>query len=88
MGRTPYTIGHGLLLWDGGGEGGSRGGFWSNARKAWEFAAVGRLKPGNHAFEVFYLDRDEVPESDTGTRLWGANYDFTLSETRPSARPT
>jgi hypothetical protein len=31
-------------------------------------------------FEVFYLDRDEVPESDTGTRLWGANYDFTLSE--------
>ena len=80
VGRTPYTIGHGLLLWDGAGEGGSRGGFWSNARKAWEFAAVGRLKPGKHAFEVFYLDRDEVPESDTGTRLWGANYDFTLSE--------
>jgi alginate export protein len=80
VGRTPYTIGHGFLLWDGAGEGGSRGGFWSNARKAWEFAAIGRLKPGNHTLEVFYLDRDEVPEADTGTRLWGANYELKVGE--------
>jgi len=80
VGRTQYTIGHGCLLWDGGGEGGSRGGFWSNARKAWEFAAIGRLKPGNHTFEVFYLDRDDVPESETGTRLWGANYELAVGE--------
>jgi hypothetical protein len=69
-----------MLLWDGAGEGGSRGGYWSDARKAWEFAAVGRFKPRNHTFEVFYLDRDEVPESDTGTRLWGANYELALGE--------
>ena len=81
VGRTQYTIGHGFLLWDGGGEGGSRGGYWSNARKAWEFAAVGRLKPGNHTFEAFYLDRDEVPEAETGTRLWGANYELGVGET-------
>ena len=37
----PVPIGHGFILWDGAGEGGSRGGFWSNARKAWEFAAIG-----------------------------------------------
>ncbi|HVQ31160.1 MAG TPA: alginate export family protein [Vicinamibacteria bacterium] len=80
VGRTQYTIGHGLLLWDGGGEGGSRGGYWSNARKAWQLAAVGRLKPRNHTLEVFYLDRDEVPESETGTRLWGANYELALGE--------
>ena len=80
VGRTPYTIGHGLLLWDGAGEGGSRGGFWSNARKAWEFAAIGRLKPGSHTLEVFYLDRDELPEADTGTSLWGANYELKLGE--------
>ena len=80
MGRTQYKIGQGFLLWDGGGEGGSRGGFWSNARKAWEFAAVGRFKPKNHTFEAFYLDRDEVPESETGTRLWGANYELALGE--------
>lgn len=81
VGRTPYTIGHGFLLWDGAGEGGSRGGFWSNARKAWEFAAVGRLKPGSHTLEVFYLDRDELPEADTGTALWGANYEWRPGET-------
>jgi hypothetical protein len=81
VGRTQYKIGHGMLLWDGGGEGGSRGGFWSNARKAWQFAAVGRLKPKNHTLEAFYLDRDEVPESDSGTRLWGANYELAVGET-------
>ena len=80
VGRTQYTIGHGLLVWDGAGEGGSRGGFWSNGRKAWEFAAVGRLKPRNHKFEVFYLDRDEVPERDTQTKLGGANYELSVGE--------
>ena len=80
VGRAQYKLGHGFILWDGGGEGGSRGGFWSNARKAWEFAAVGRFKPKNHTFEGFYLDRDEVPESETGTRLWGGNYELALGE--------
>jgi hypothetical protein len=80
VGRTQYKIGRGFLLWDGGGEGGSRGGFWSNARKAWAFAGVARFKPKNHAFEAFYLNRDEVPESETGTALWGGNYELTLGE--------
>jgi hypothetical protein len=38
------------------------------------------LKPKNHSFEIFYLDRDDVPEAETGTRLWGVNYDLTLGE--------
>jgi hypothetical protein len=80
VGRTQYRIGKGFILWDGGGEGGSRGGFWSNARKAWQFATVGRFKPKHHTFEAFYLDRDEVPESETGTRLWGGNYELSLGE--------
>lgn len=80
VGRAPYTIGRGLLVWDGGGEGGSRGGFWTNARKAWQFAAVGRVKPKNHTLEAFYLDRDEVPESETGSRLWGASYELAVGE--------
>ena len=79
-GRAQYRIGHGFLLWDGAGEGGSRGGFWSNARKAWELAGVVRVKPGPHTFEAFYLDRDEVPESETGVDLWGANYELALGE--------
>jgi hypothetical protein len=78
IGRAPYKIGHGMILWDGAGEGGSRGGFWSNARKAWAFAAVGRVKPKNHTFEAFYLNRDELPEADSSTEVWGANYELAL----------
>jgi hypothetical protein len=80
VGRAQYRIGQGYLLWDGGGEGGSRGGFWSGARKAWAFAAIGSFKPKKHTFEGFYLDRNEVPESETGTRLWGGNYEYAFNE--------
>ncbi len=77
VGRTQYTLGHGMLLWDGAADGGSRGGYWSNARKAFEFAAIARFTPAPHKAEVFYLDKDDLPESDNGTRLWGANYELT-----------
>lgn len=80
VGRSQYRIGHGFLLYDGASEGGSRGGYWTNARKAFEFAAIGRSKPGPHTAEVFYLDKDELPESDSGTRLWGANYELAVGE--------
>ncbi len=80
VGRTPYTIGHGLLLWDGAAEGGSRGGYWTNARKAFQFAAIGRAHVGRHKADVFYLDKDDLPEQDTGTRLWGTNYELTIDD--------
>ena len=78
VGRAQYRIGHGLLLWDGGGEGGTRGGFWSNARKAWGFAGIARFHAKSNTLEGFYLDRNEVPESETGTRVAGANYERAL----------
>ena len=62
------------------GQGGSRGGYWTNARKAFEFAAIGRFKPGAHTIEAFYLDKDELEENDTGSRLWGANYQYAIGE--------
>ena len=80
IGRQPFELGHGFLLYDGASEGGSRGGYWSNARKAFELAAVGRFQPGPHKIEAFYLDRDELPEGDTGSRLWGLNYEFTTGK--------
>ena len=78
VGRAQYRIGHGFLLWDGAGEGGSRGGFWTGARKAWEFAGVAAFRPKRHNLEAFYLNRDEVPESETNTKVWGANYELSL----------
>lgn len=80
IGRSQYRLGTGFLLYDGASEGGSRGGYWTNARKAFEFAAIGRFKTGHHKAEAFYLDRDELEENDSGSRLWGANYEFTFGE--------
>ena len=76
VGRAQYRLGHGFLLWDGAAEGGSRGGYWTNARKAFQFAAIGRFAPGAHVAEAFYLDKDELEESDSGSRVWGLNYEF------------
>ena len=80
VGREQYKLGHGLLLYDGASEGGSRGGYWTNARSAFELAAIGRVKPGNSTIEAFYLDRDELPESDSGSKLWGVNYEYAIGE--------
>ena len=80
IGREQYKIGHGFLIYDGAAEGGTRGGYWTNARKAYQFAAVARFKPGPHTIETFYLDKDELPESDSGSRLWGLNYEFTAGK--------
>jgi Alginate export len=80
IGRTQYRLGHGFLLFDGAAEGGSRGGYWTNARKAFELGAIGRFRPGPHTVEGFYLDKDELEESDSGSRLWGANYEYGIGE--------
>jgi hypothetical protein len=80
VGRAQYRLGHGMLLWDGAAEGGSRGGYWTNARRAFELAAIARVRPGPHTLEAFYLDRDELPEADSGSRLWGLNYELTLGQ--------
>jgi hypothetical protein len=80
VGREQYKLGHGMLLYDGASEGGSRGGYWTNARKAFELAAIGRFKSGSNTVEVFYLDRDELPESDSGSKLVGANYEYAFGE--------
>ena len=38
------------------------------------------LHAGDHTVEAFYLDKDELPESDSGTRLWGVNYELAAGE--------
>jgi len=80
VGRVPYQIGHGYLVWDGTVEGGTRGGYWSNIRRAFAFASIGRFKTGPHTLEAFYLVRDELPEATTGSRVAGFNYEVALGE--------
>ena len=80
FGRQPYTIGRGMLLWDGSAEGGSRGGYWTNARKAFVLGGIARFKPAQHTVETFYLLKDDLPEHDTETRVAGTNYEYKVGE--------
>jgi hypothetical protein len=80
LGRAQYKLGHGMLLWDGASDGGSRGGYWTGARKAFEFAAIGSFRPGDHTIDAFYLDKDDVPEADSNSKVWGVNYQYAFGE--------
>jgi hypothetical protein len=80
VGRAPYAIGKGFLVFDGAAEGGSRGGYWSNVRKSYAFASVSRFKSGPHTAEAFYLAKDELPEAATGSKLLGFNYELALGK--------
>jgi hypothetical protein len=80
VGRTRYRLGHGLLVWDGSSEGGSRGGYWTNARQAFDLAAIARFKPGANTLEAFYLERDDLPEGGSNSELWGVNYEYAFGE--------
>jgi hypothetical protein len=80
VGRSRYRLGNGLLLWDGAAEGGSRGGYWTNARQAFEMAVIAKFKLGNNTFEGFYLERDDLPESESDTQLAGVNYEYAIGE--------
>jgi hypothetical protein len=80
VGRAPYKIGNQLLIGDGASDGGTRGGYWTGARKAFELAAIGSLTPGPNKIEIFYLDKDELPESDSDSKLWGVNYEYSFGE--------
>jgi hypothetical protein len=75
-GRIPYIIAHGFLLADGYADGGSRGGLWSNPRKAWAPGARIQYLGAGQTVDVFYLERDERPERDADTRLSGINYQW------------
>src|SRR5262245_46268627 len=80
VGRAQYKLGHGMLIYDGASEGGSRGGFWSGARKAFELAGIVKVKAGPTTIEAFYLDRDELPENDSDSKTYGINFEYSWNE--------
>jgi hypothetical protein len=80
IGRAPYKIGNQMLIGDGGAEGGSRGGYWSGARKAFEMAAIAAFTPNANKVEVFYLDKNELPEAESHSKVWGVNYEYAFNE--------
>jgi hypothetical protein len=43
-------------------------------------AAIGRVRPGPHTVELFYLDKDELDEANSSSDLWGANYEYAIGD--------
>jgi hypothetical protein len=56
IGRQDYVIGTGLLIADGGGDGGNRGGWYLGMRKAFKNSAIVRLSSKELLAEAFYLE--------------------------------
>ncbi|MCI0517154.1 MAG: alginate export family protein [Woeseiaceae bacterium] len=56
IGRQDYSIGTGLLINDGGGDGGNRGGWYLGMRKAFKNSAIARIASKELLAEAFYLE--------------------------------
>ena len=77
-GRFDYVVGTGLLIADGGGDGGERGGWWIGARKTFSDAFLASFDHGPFLIEAFRLKNqariDGVEGKGLGTNI---EYEFT-----------
>lgn len=78
VGSQPYELGSGFLFYDGGTDGGRRGGYWLGLRKAFRMTAVARLKTGPFLAEGMYLRPDDRPDS--STYVAGLNLEWSFGE--------
>ncbi|MCI0636178.1 MAG: alginate export family protein, partial [Actinobacteria bacterium] len=78
VGSQPYELGTGFLFYDGGTDGGRRGGYWLGLRKAFRLTAIARLKTGPFLAEGMYLRPDDRPDSSTDVA--GLNLEWSFGE--------
>ncbi|OYW53631.1 MAG: hypothetical protein B7Y80_15125 [Hyphomicrobium sp. 32-62-53] len=72
FGQQNYSVGSGMLIWQGAGNGFERGGGNLLPRQAWKNATVAKVAIAGLSLEGFYLDPNELESVDTGTQLAGA----------------
>lgn len=75
-GQQNYTVGTGMLIWQGAGNGFERGAGGILPRQAWSNATVVRLTHSGLSWEGFYLDPNELKSADTRTRLAGTVVEY------------
>jgi hypothetical protein len=73
VGPREFKAGTGMLLANGGSSGFDRGALKLGPRKAWEQAAIGRFGIDGFTGTAFYLDANELSDTDSNTRIAGAD---------------
>lgn len=71
IGPREFKAGTGMLLASGGSSGFSRGALKLGPRKAWGMSGLARISAGAVSGTAFYLDPNESPDNDSGTRMAG-----------------
>ncbi len=79
VGRQDYNIGTGLLINDGGGDGGSRGGWYLGMRKAFQESVIARVKSKELLVEGFRV-RNRPRAGGTQGEAYGGNIEYTYAE--------
>jgi hypothetical protein len=77
VGRQDYLIGTGLLIADGGSDGGENGGWYLGMRKAFQESVIASLKSSSLVAEAFYL-KNRPRRGGTQGHLYGANLEYTF----------
>jgi len=80
LGRQDYSIGTGMLVNDGGSDGGHRGGWYLGMRKAFQQAAIVSLKSKELVVEVFHL-KNNPRHGGTQGDADGFNVEYNFGET-------
>lgn len=80
IGRQDYVIGTGLLIADGGGDGGNRGGWYLGMRKAFKRSAIARIESKELLAEAFYLENQPRSGGIEGDAS-GANLEYRFGDT-------
>jgi hypothetical protein len=79
IGRQDYTIGTGLIVNDGGGDGGERGGWYLGMRKAFEDSVIVRLNTDKWLLEGFHIENRPRGGGIKG-HADGANAEYTFAD--------
>jgi hypothetical protein len=78
-GRQDYSIGTGLIVNDGGGDGGERGGWYIGMRKAFKNAVIASLKSKRYLVEAFRLENDPRAGGTSGNAV-GGNFEYSFPD--------
>ena len=80
LGRFDYSIGTGMLINDGGSDGGARGGWYLGLRKAFENGAMVSLDSTTLKAQIFHLKNNPRRGGNKKGEGNGANVDYTFGE--------